>query len=77
MQQARIVDPLVVPGQASIWIATSPLTRKVKQIERNPRVTLMFFNTTANEYVTVLGSAFVITDSAQKAKHWKADWAPF
>jgi general stress protein 26 len=75
--QARIVDPLVNANSSSIWIATNPLSRKVGEIKRNARVTLLFFNATASEYVTVLGKATLVTDSAQKASHWKPEWAPF
>jgi general stress protein 26 len=75
--QARIVDPLIADREGSIWIATNPLTRKVKQIERDPRVTLMFFNPAAGEYVTVLARAAVVTDAARKAAHWKPEWKPF
>jgi general stress protein 26 len=75
--QSRIVDPLVSRGETSIWIATNPLTRKVNEIRRDPRVTLTFFNQAGNEYVTVLGTARVVTAAAEKAKRWKAEWAPF
>jgi PPOX class probable F420-dependent enzyme len=75
--QARVVDPLVSADETSIWIATNPLTRKVKEIARDPRVTLLFFNQAKNEYVTVLGRARVVTAAAERTKHWKAEWAPF
>jgi general stress protein 26 len=74
--QARIVDPSIGAGNA-IWIATNPLTRKVQEIRRDSRVTLLFFNAAANEYVTVLGNAEIVTDSATKAAHWKPEWGPF
>ena len=41
------------------------------------RVTLLFFNPNANEYVTVLARARVVTDTAVKAAHWKPEWEPF
>lgn len=75
--QARIVDPLIAESERSIWIATNPLTRKVKEIEKDPRVTLMFFNAAANEYVTVQGKAAVVTDARRKAAHWKPEWKAF
>ena len=75
--QARIVDPLMAESEATIWIATNPLTRKVEEIKRDPRVTLMFFNAAANEYVTVHARAAIVTDSARKAAHWKDEWKPF
>jgi general stress protein 26 len=75
--QARIVDPLIAESDGSIWIATNPVTRKVKEIARDPRVTLMFFNAAANEYVTVHARAAVVNDAARKAAHWKPEWQPF
>ncbi len=75
--QARIVDPAFWDKDLTIWIATNPLTRKVAEIQRDNRVTLLYFNTKLGEYVTVLGTATLVTDSTSKVRHWKADWAPF
>lgn len=75
--QARIVDPLIAESEGSIWMATNPLTRKVKEIERDPRVVLTFFNAAAGEYVTVRATATVVTDPARKAAHWKPEWNAF
>ncbi len=75
--QARIVDPLIAESEGSIWIATNPLTRKVNEITRDPRVTLLFFNAAANEYVTVYARAAAVSDAGRKAAHWKAEWQPF
>ena len=75
--QARIVDPRIAEGEGSIWIATNPLTRKVKEIEKNPRVVLTFFNQPSDEYVTVHATARVVMDTARKAAHWKPEWRAF
>lgn len=75
--QARIVDPAPPEPDLTIWIATNPLTRKVGEIRHDGRVTLLYFNTALGEYVTVLGTAILVTDSTAKVKHWKSDWAPF
>jgi general stress protein 26 len=72
--QARLVDPLAPDAAFTIWIATNPLTRKVDQIRRDPRVTLLCFDSTTSSYVTVLGRAGLVTDAAEKRAHWKADW---
>ena len=74
--QARVVDPLI-GSDRTIWIATNPLTRKVAEMRRDPRVTLLFFNANANEYVTVQGRARMITSPAMKAQRWKQEWGPF
>jgi general stress protein 26 len=73
--QARIVDPFAPEADLTIWIATNPLTRKIQDIRRDPRVTLLYFNHAKSEYVTVLGTAQIETDPQLKASHWKTDWA--
>jgi len=74
--QARIVDPLDPEPDFTVWIATNPLTRKVREIRRNPRTTLLCFDTATSSYVTVVGRASLSTDAAEKQRYWKADWAP-
>jgi general stress protein 26 len=73
--QARIVDPFAPDSDLTIWVATNSLTRKVQELRRDPRVTLLYFNPTTFEYVTVLGTAVLDTDAGHKAAHWKAAWA--
>ncbi len=74
--QARVVDPLGPEPDFTMWIATNPLTRKVNQIRRDARTTLLCFDAATSSYVTVLGRAALITDPAERQKHWKAEWAP-
>jgi len=75
--QARIVDPFIPEADFTIWVGTNPRTRKVADIGRDPRVTLTYFNATAGEYVTVIGIATLVADSAEKAGHWKDAWSSF
>jgi general stress protein 26 len=75
--QARIVDPLAPEPDLSVWIATSPATRKVAEIRANPRVTLIYFDPAGPAYVTLHATAELVTGAALKAAHWKDDWAPF
>lgn len=75
--QARIVDPLGPDESFTFYIATNPLTRKVGQIRRDPRVTLLCFEAATSSYATVLATAAIVTDAAEKARHWKAAWTPF
>jgi general stress protein 26 len=75
--QARIVDALGPDEDFVVWVGTNPLTRKVAEIVKNPRVTLTFFDPSLPAFVTLLGSASVVTDPAVKAQHWKDGWSPF
>jgi general stress protein 26 len=72
--QARIVDPVAPDADFTIWFATNPLTRKVDEVRRNPRVTMSCFDAGTSSYVTVLGRGDLVTDVAQKQRHWKPDW---
>ncbi|MBI3567927.1 MAG: pyridoxamine 5'-phosphate oxidase family protein [Gemmatimonadetes bacterium] len=75
--QARVVDPAAAEPDLTIWVATNPLTRKVAEVRRDGRVTMLYFNANAGEYVTVAGTATLVSDSAAKVQHWKAAWASF
>jgi general stress protein 26 len=73
--QARIMDAFAPDADMTVWIATNSLSRKVAQIRKDPRVTLLYFNPNAMAYVTVIGRAVLVTDAAEKARRWKDDWA--
>ncbi|MCM3877311.1 MAG: pyridoxamine 5'-phosphate oxidase family protein [Thermoanaerobaculia bacterium] len=75
--QARIVDALGPDEDFVVWVATNPATRKVAEIAKEPRVTMLFFDPAGPAYVTLVGSARLVTDPAVKAKRWKSAWAPF
>src|SRR5687767_5304389 len=53
--QARVVDPTLPDQNLIIWIGTNALTRKVKDIQRDPRVTLLYFHAASASYLTVIG----------------------
>jgi general stress protein 26 len=74
--QARIIDAFPPDAQMVVWMATTPATRKVAQIRRDPRVTLSYFETKTMNYVVLLGKAALVTDAAEKKKRWKEAWAP-
>jgi general stress protein 26 len=75
--QSRVVDPFEPDSGFAIWIGTNRLTRKVSEIRADPRVTLLYFAPDAGEYVTVVGIATIVTDSAARAMRWKSEWASF
>ena len=75
--EARVVDPFAPESDMTIWVATNIVTRKVGQIKKNPRVTLLYFDRASFGYVTILGKAELIDDPAEKAKRWKEEWVQF
>jgi PPOX class probable F420-dependent enzyme len=75
--QARAIDAFAPEDGLVVWIATRPVTRKVAQIRRDPRVTLYYYDAADPGYVTLIGRAEIVTDPAEKAKRWKQEWASF
>jgi general stress protein 26 len=75
--QARVIDPFVPEADFTIWVGTNRQTRKVGEIRANPRVTLLYFNADAGEFVTLIGTATLVDDAASKARHWKDEWVAF
>jgi len=75
--QARTVENLPPEADFSVWFATTPRTRKVEEIRRDPRVTLYWFDPERLGYVTLIGLASIVTDSAERARHWQPGWEAF
>lgn len=58
----------------SIWMGTNRNTLKVREIERDPHVTLYYFSPELVGYVSLSGSALLVDDPAEKSKRWKEEW---
>jgi general stress protein 26 len=74
---ARTMDAFAPDENMSVWFGTNPLSRKVSEIRRNPRVTLYYFDRENQAYVTVHGRARLVNDPQEKLRHWKDDWKDF
>ena len=75
--QARPVDPFAPEDGLTVWIATNPASRKVREIRDDARVTLMYLDPSGDGYVTLIGKATLVSDPAEKARRWKDDWLAF
>ncbi len=74
---ARIMDPFPPEDDFTIWLATNARSRKVEQIRRDSRVTLLYFDADDPGYVTFVGYAEIVDDPAVKARWWKPEWTAF
>jgi general stress protein 26 len=74
--QVRIMDPSDPDADLTVWIATNPASRKVGQLRTNSRATLLYFDRASESYVSLLGSASLLTDPAERERHWQSKWAP-
>jgi len=75
--QARTMDAFPPDKDMVVWFGTNPRTRKVKQIERDPRVTLYYFDPQSMGYVAMLGTARLVSDPMEKKGRWKNGWEAF
>jgi len=75
--RARAMDAFLPEEDFTIWFATNPKSRKVKQIEHDPRVTLYYFDKASSGYVMLHGHAQLIDNEKEKEMHWKEAWANF
>jgi general stress protein 26 len=74
---ARTMDAFAPEENMIVWLATNPHSQKVIEIRRHPRVTFYYFDRDKQAYVTLYGSARLVNDANEKARHWKAEWKDF
>jgi len=64
--RSRTVDAFPPDENFVVWIATRPVTRKVKQIRNNAKVTLYYWHSESRSYVSIMGVATIVDDVAVK-----------
>jgi len=75
--QVRTMDPFPPDQNLVVWLGTNPQSRKVREIRRNPRVALYYFDAASQGYVTISGIARIVRDPKDKERHWKDEWTAF
>jgi general stress protein 26 len=75
--QVRTMNPFPVNEELIIWFATSRTSRKVKEIHKNPRVSVYWSDHVhSNGYVCITGVAEIIDDKKilmeKKRDYWKS-----
>jgi general stress protein 26 len=75
--QVRTIQPRHPDATWSVWFATNPRTRKVKEVERRGAVALHYFDPATQSYVAVTGTARVVRDRATQDAHWDDAWTAF
>jgi len=73
----RTIDPAPPDSAMVIRFVTNPKSRKVREMARDGRVTLYYFDAKAMRYATVHGTAREVRDAGRKAALWYAEWTPF
>jgi len=66
--RARTMEPFPPEEDLTVWIATNPSSRKVREIRDNPKVTLYYNDDAAESYVTIMGTARIHEDRETKMR---------
>lgn len=74
---ARIMDPFPPENDFTVWFGTNLKSRKVGQIERDPRATLFYVSPDMSGYVMIKGNAETVNHPEEKARRWKKEWEQF
>ena len=74
---ARLVQPFEPEPDMTIWVGTWSKSRKVREIQKDSRVTLAFYDRDSTAYVTLLGLAGIENDLNKKRKYWREEWIGF
>lgn len=67
----RLVQHLRVDDDATIWIGTSPRSRKVQEIEGHAQVSYSVEQRESFAYATVAGPATIVGDVETRAELWE------
>ncbi|UCG14018.1 MAG: pyridoxamine 5'-phosphate oxidase family protein [Deltaproteobacteria bacterium] len=74
---ARIMHPFAPEQDLAIWFGTSQESRKMREIQRDNRVTLAFYDSKETAYTTLIGTALVERDVDTRRKYWREEWLAF
>lgn len=75
--RARVMDPFPPEEDLTVWMGTNRSTRKVAELEADPRATLSCFDPGGVGYVTLLGEASLVDDPAERESRFKPEWREF
>ena len=65
---------LVERDGRTLWFPTSLASRKVREIEAHPKVTVLFVDTDRFHYAVFHGIAHIVDDPERRARVWREEW---
>ncbi|HTP12675.1 MAG TPA: pyridoxamine 5'-phosphate oxidase family protein [Bacteroidota bacterium] len=71
---ARLMQPYEPETDLTLYFGASPRSRKVRELSRQSKISLAFYNQQQTAYVTLLGSASTTDDPSLCRKYWRANW---
>lgn len=74
---ARVMQPFGPEEDLIIWFGASVDSRKVREIERDPRATVGYEYGEEGAYVTLLGTAEIVGDLETRRRCWRESFEAF
>jgi general stress protein 26 len=74
---ARVMQPFGPDDDLDIWFGASLGSRKVREIERDPRCTVGYEYGEDGAYVTLLGTAEIVADLETRQRYWRESFEAF
>ncbi len=71
---ARLMQPYEPETDLTLYFGASPRSRKVRELQRQSKVSLAFYSPQDTAYVTLLGTASTTDDPALRRRYWRANW---
>jgi len=73
----RMMTHLPPGDDMVIWYATGRQSNKVREIKKNPNVSVFIDHPTDHMSVSILGKAEIVTDTRRRKKYWQDAWSFF
>ncbi|HEU68247.1 MAG TPA: general stress protein [Candidatus Acetothermia bacterium] len=73
----RPMTTIAYEEDGTIWFATSKSSRKVEEIQHNPRTTACFLTPEGGAHAQVFGTAEIVEDPDLKKELWDEDWSEY
>ena len=74
---ARLMQPYEPEDDLTVFLGSSPQSRKVSELQGNNRASLAYHSLRENAYVTMIGTASIENDVATRQKYWRDEWKIF
>ncbi len=72
---ARLMQHFDPEPDLTLWFGAGPDSRKVKEIQANRTATVSLMHPQHGGYVSMMGTAEIVTDVQAKQKYWRAHWS--
>jgi general stress protein 26 len=75
---ARVLQPFPPDDDFTVWLGTSPASRKARQVSRDPGATLVYQDDARSACVVLVGAVTLVDDLAERRRRfvplWRAFW---